>query len=302
MSIATTLFKAIDVLFDHLQNGRRRHVYKDVDFVTEKDVRYHNDDSCCLDTYFVKKDSGKYPILFYIHGGGFVAGDKHHRRAISQWFAMMGYFVVNVNYGLCPSCKFPTPLQHLFYALNWVEENADEYNLDLDKLVIGGDSAGAYYSTAVLAVANNKHLQERIGVTSDLVFKGALLNCGIYDISTALGGKLPFNMGEVILQDFADIGLKDLETYPHFDLCKTIDFVDGRFPKTFVTYAEKDIFCKGQSEILVEKLKENGVQVEEYHSTKFTSNHCFSLSWKGKDATTNNNMVEEFLKKIANDN
>ena len=114
MSIATTLFKAVDVLFDHPQNKRRKRFYKDVDFVVEKDVQYFDDEVCKLDTYFVKKDNGKYPVMFYIHGGGFVAGDKHHRRAISQWFAVQGYFVVNVNYGLCPAYKFPQPLVHGF--------------------------------------------------------------------------------------------------------------------------------------------------------------------------------------------
>ena len=299
MSIATKLFKAIDVLFDHPQNKRRKRTYKDVSFVVEKDIPYAEDNACRLDTYCVNNDGGKYPVMFYIHGGGFVAGDKHHRRAISEWCAVQGYFVVNVNYGLCPECKFPAPLQHLIYALNWVGDNAEKYNLDLDRIVISGDSAGAYYSTAVISVANNKALQEKIGVATDLKFKGAWLNCGIYDIITALGGKLPLNMGAVILDDFASIDVKDIDNYEYLDLCKTVDLVDSKYPETFVTYAKKDIFCKGQSEKLIGKLKESGVDVEEYHSTKFASNHCFCLNWKGKDATTNNGMVEKFLARMS---
>ena len=298
MSIATKLFKAIDVLFDHSQNKRMKNRYKDVKFVVEKDISYAEDEACRLDTYCVKRD-GKYPVMFYIHGGGFVAGDKHHRRAISEWCAVQGYFVVNVNYGLCPDYKFPAPLQHLIYGLNWVGANAEKYNLDLDKMVIAGDSAGAYYSTAVLAVVNNKELQDKIGVQTVLTFGGAWLNCGIYDIGTALGGRLPLNMGAVILDDFASIEVKDIETYAYLDLCTPVNFVDDKYPTTFVTYAKKDIFCKGQSEKLIERLKENGVAVEEYHSTKFASNHCFCLNWKGKDAVTNNGRVEKFLENIA---
>ena len=41
----------------------------------------------------VKRDS----LIVFFHGGGFVAGDKHYRRALSRWAANMGYFVVNVN-------------------------------------------------------------------------------------------------------------------------------------------------------------------------------------------------------------
>lgn len=299
MSIAKTIFKGIDVIFDFPQNKSRKNAYKGVDFVVEKDVPYFDNDDCRLDTYYLKKPEGKYPVMFYIHGGGFVAGDKHHRRAVSEWYAMQGFFVVNVNYGICPAQKFPAPLQHLVYALNWVGENADKYNLDLDKIVVAGDSAGAYYSTALISVAESKELQDKIGVTTDLHFAGAYLNCGIYDIISALNAKLPLNMGAVILKDFASIDKKDIDTYKYLDLCVTVNLVNEKFPQTFVTYAEKDVFCKGQSEKFISVLKEKGIEVEEYHSTKFTSNHCFSLNWKGKDAVTNNALVEKFLEKIV---
>ena len=299
MSIAKRLFKTVDVVFDRPQNGRRKSFYKGVDFVVSKDIQFYDDPICKLDTYHVKRDDGKYPVMFYIHGGGFVAGDKHHRRAVSEWFAVQGYFVVNVNYGICPECKFPTPLQHLIYALNWLEKNADVFNLDLDKIVIAGDSAGAYYSTAVISVVNSKTMQEKLGVATDIAFKGAWLNCGLYDLRTALGRKVPLNLGAVILDDFASVKVKDIDDYEYLDLCSIVDLVDEKFPKTFITYAEKDIFCKGQSEMLMAKLKECGVEVDEYHSTKLTKNHCFSLNWKGKDAVTNNALVEKFLKEIA---
>ena len=302
MSIAKRLFRAVDYFFDRPQNGRRKSFYKDVDFVVCKDISYHDDPICKLDTYCVKKYEGKYPVMFYIHGGGFVAGDKHHRRALSEWLAVQGYFVVNVNYGLCPECKFPAPLQHLIYALNWLENNADRYNLDLGKIVIAGDSAGAYYSTAVISVVNSKALQERLGVKTDITLKGAWLNCGLYDLRSALGGKVPLNLGAVILDDFASVDVKDINEYEYLDLCSIVDLADEKFPKTFVTYAQKDIFCKGQSEMLMAKLKECGVEVDEYHSTKLTKNHCFSLNWTGKDAITNNSLVEKFLADIARNN
>ena len=208
----------------------------------------------------------------------------------------------NVNYGICPECKFPAPLQHLIYALNWLENNADRYNLDLGKIVIAGDSAGAYYSTAVISVVNSKKMQERLGVATDIAFKGAWLNCGLYDLKSALGGKVPLNLGAVILDDFASVDVKDINEYEYLDLCSIVDLADEKFPKTFVTYAQKDIFCKGQSEMLMAKLKECGVEVDEYHSTKLTKNHCFSLNWTGKDAITNNSLVEKFLADIVGNN
>ncbi|MEG1663206.1 MAG: hypothetical protein RR338_04390 [Clostridia bacterium] len=81
MNFAKVVFVAVDKLFNHQQNERKTTKYKDVEFVVEKDIVYDNADpkACNLDTYYVKKE-GKYPVLFYIHGGGFVAGDKFYRR------------------------------------------------------------------------------------------------------------------------------------------------------------------------------------------------------------------------------
>ena len=99
MSFARTAFVAIDYLFDAPQNNRRCTRFKNVEFVVDKDIVYDKSapEDCTLDTYYVKRKEGKYPVLFYIHGGGFVAGDKKYRRALSRWSAQMGYFVINVD-------------------------------------------------------------------------------------------------------------------------------------------------------------------------------------------------------------
>ena len=123
MSLQSFLFVAIDKLYNPFQNERKMTKFKDVEFDIKTDIVYDTSspEACKLDTYCVKGQSGKkLPVLFYIHGGGFVAGDKHYRRALSRWSAVQGYFVVNVNYGLCPEYQCPVPHKQLVAALNWV--------------------------------------------------------------------------------------------------------------------------------------------------------------------------------------
>lgn len=193
MSLQSFLFVAIDKLYNPFQNERKMTKYKDVDFVVTKDIVYDASapDAGKLDTYYVKKESGKYPVFFYIHGGGFVAGDKHYRRAHARWAANMGFFVVNVNYGLCPEYKCPEPHRQLVRALNWVGENAEKYNLDLNRMMVSGDSAGGYYSAMLIGITLNKELQAKLGVSTDLRFSGAVLNCGIYDVASHSGTSIP---------------------------------------------------------------------------------------------------------------
>ena len=300
MGLAKALFVAIDKLYDPLQNKRRMTKFKDVDFVIDTDIVYDESapDICKLDTYRVARE-GKYPVLFYIHGGGFVAGDKKYRRALSRWSANQGYFVVNVNYGLGPDCLFPEPLRQIVRAFNWGEKHAEELNLDTDRMIVSGDSAGGYYAAMLACVTTNPVMQERLGVSTKLRFQGAIFNCGIYDLATALTAKVPFGLADKILWDFANVKKADLKDYEWYNMCAPLDYINADFPASFVTYAGKDFFCGGQGPKLVEKLKSLGVHVEEYGSVKFMDNHCFSLTWKGKAARANNDATADFMKRFA---
>lgn len=297
MTFAQFLFVCVDKFCDRSQNEKKMLKFKDVDFVIEKDIAYGEGEMEKLDTYYVKKE-GKYPVFFYIHGGGFVAGDKHYRRGLARWAANKGFFVVNVNYALGPKEYFPLGVQQLVRALNWVKDNAEKYDLDLDNMCVSGDSAGGYYAAMLSCIATHKDLQDRFGVYTDVKFRTALLDCGIYDINEALSKKLPLNLTDKVLYDFSGIHIKGLETYEYKDVLAPFDFVDESFPISFITYAEKDIFCRGQGQKLIEKLQGLGVHVESHHSTKFFDNHCYPLSWTTKAAKENVKLADDFLARV----
>ena len=301
MSLQSFLFVAIDKLYNPFQNERKMTKFKDVDFEIKTDIVYDTSapEACKLDTYRVKGLKGKLPVLFYIHGGGFVAGDKHYRRALARWAANLGYFVVNVNYGLCPEYQCPVPHRQLVAALNWVGTNAEKLGLDLDRMIVSGDSAGGYYGAMLAAITLNPDLQAKMGVSTSLKFGGAVLNCGIYDVATALKNKYPFDLGGKLLKDFAGIGKDEIEGYEWKDLCSVLPFVNEQFPVSFITHAQKDIFCGGQADGLMKLLKEKGVHCEEFHSTSLIDNHCFSLNWKSKAARKNNDLTADFMKRFA---
>ena len=301
MSLQSFLFVALDKLYNPFQNERKMTKFKDVDFEIKTDIVYDTSapEACKLDTYRVKGLKGKLPVLFYIHGGGFVAGDKHYRRALARWSANLGYFVVNVNYGLCPEYQCPVPHRQLVAALNWVGANAEKLGLDLDRMIVSGDSAGGYYGAMLAAITLNPDLQAKMGVSTSLKFGGAVLNCGIYDVATALKNKYPFDLGGKLLKDFAGIGKDEIEGYEWKDLCSVLPFVNEQFPVSFITHAQKDIFCGGQADGLMKLLKEKGVHCEEFHSTSLIDNHCFSLNWKSKAARKNNDLTADFMKRFA---
>lgn len=93
--------------------------------------------------------SGPYPLIVYIHGGGWQAGDKTSpvsRGLVAQMLAG-GYAVASINYRLSGDVPFPAAIQDAKAAVRWLRANASSYNLDTSHFGVWGDSAGAHIAS-----------------------------------------------------------------------------------------------------------------------------------------------------------
>lgn len=123
-----------------------------------------------LDVYKPEDATGKkFPVIFLLHGGGFVGGDKTNLTSTSSKLANNGYVVVSVNYRLGfgntirPSCTDSNLLKQAIYrsvqdvyaAMNYAIKHAGEYNIDKDWVFIGGQSAGAITALMAAYLQNN---------------------------------------------------------------------------------------------------------------------------------------------------
>lgn len=243
----------------------------------EKDVVYDDalPDVCTLDIYCPPlKGRDKYPVLVDVHGGGWITGDKHWRRGLNRAFADMGLCVISPNYGLSPRFKYPECVKHLFACFKWICDHAEERRLDLDNVLITGDSAGGQLACLVLAIQNNAEVKARIGaVDSPLRFKGGMLVCGAYD---------PVSMAKNILSnklflEMTGYGRKHLREFKDYDLMNPVNFVDKDFPAdVMVAYGRFDAFVGGNEKILFKRLNELGIPYREYRA-KGAGEHCFHL-------------------------
>ena len=302
MCLDIIVFKAIDYGFNPFQNrlSMMRSFKGKVNI--EKDIIYDetNPKVCTLNTYLSKDAKNeKHPVIFVVHGGGFVAGDKKYRRCLSSWLTLnTNAFVVNVNYGLGPKYLFPTPLQHLVKALDWVYDNAEKYNLDLSKIIATGDSSGGYYVSELAALQQSALMQEKLNLKAKVDICALMLNCGIYDIDKALSAKVLFNLSGKVCKHFTGSKIEDIKNNPYFDVISSLPNIGKNFPKSCVVYAQQDFFCGGQGEALVDKLNELGIYNEVYYSTRFMANHTFQSTWKGVEAETANQLFLDFANKV----
>lgn len=301
MDIAKLVFDSIDIAFDKRLN-KNFHIEGSDSVIITKDVLYSHKDvkTCKLDCYYVPHKNGEYPVLLYIHGGGFVAGDKEYRKALCTWYAVDGFFVVNVNYGLCPDCHFPTPLSHLVSALNWIVKFSKILHLDLSRIVVSGDSAGAYFASMLVVITNNIELQKIFKLHPKAKFAAAILNCGLYDIDMTINNRMVLDLNKKVFASYTGCNEDDYENYKYKDYCSPLRFLDANFPPTFLVYSKRDVFCKGQAELLIGALEQYDVYYESYHTISALRNHCFSLEWSSREAKEANALIKDFAQKAIN--
>lgn len=96
-----------------------------------------------LDVYRPRR-AGPAPVLVFVHGGGWVAGDRSAHRTDLRWFADQGWLVVSVDYALSSADRhlWDVVPGQIGCALTWVAANAGRYGGDASRLSLTGDSAG----------------------------------------------------------------------------------------------------------------------------------------------------------------
>lgn len=143
-----------------------------------RDVAYGPDAQHRLDVY---QRAVEHPrtrsVLCFVHGGGFVGGDKHklgqpYYDNVGIWAAANGFVGVTINYRLAPEFPYPSGAEDVALALSWIEEHAREFGGDGARVVVMGHSAGASHVASCIASPDLRQAP-----------MGAVLSSGVYDPS-----------------------------------------------------------------------------------------------------------------------
>ncbi|MGD1223088.1 alpha/beta hydrolase [Streptomyces krungchingensis] len=103
-----------------------------------------------------KGATGPLPVMFYIHGAGWVFGDdKTHDRLFRELAVGAGAAGVFPVYDRAPEAKYPTQVEQNYAVGQWVAEHGAEHGLDTSRMVVTGESVGGCMS-AVFALMNKE--------------------------------------------------------------------------------------------------------------------------------------------------
>lgn len=108
---------------------------------------------------YTPKSKGPFPVIFYIHGGGWVIADLDTYDASARALCnSVGAMVISTHYRQAPEFKYPASLEDVFGVYQWVLANEAKGNYDAKRLVIAGESAGGNMAVAVCLMAKSKGL------------------------------------------------------------------------------------------------------------------------------------------------
>lgn len=111
-----------------------------------------------IDLYIYRTPNAKpgRPILVYLHGGGFTAGDIHLFGCQMKYIAeQSGAVVLFPEYRLAPECPFPGPIEDAWGTVQWAYAHAAELGADPSRLMVAGDSAGGSLTNACVLLDQN---------------------------------------------------------------------------------------------------------------------------------------------------
>ncbi|HJZ78016.1 MAG TPA: alpha/beta hydrolase [Vicinamibacterales bacterium] len=135
------------------------------------------------------------PVVIFIHGGGWVQGTKEGSmvRGVLPYVAM-GYSVVNVEYRLANVSLAPAAIEDCRCALRWVIAHAKDYNLDVNRIVVSGESAGGHLALTTGMIPASAGFDRSCFTTNEPHVAAIVDFFGITDIADLLDGpnKKPF--------------------------------------------------------------------------------------------------------------
>jgi acetyl esterase/lipase len=217
-----------------------------------------------LDIYLPDIGDGPFPVILFIHGGGFAIGDKRDIHVLT-WLKGLkrGYALVSVNYRLSGEAVFPAGLQDIKAAIRWLRANSDQYHLDGDHIAACGGSSGGNLAAMVNLTAHVTEFDDpRLGNLDFLSNVQASVDWfGPTDFlkmdeQLEESGYGPADHGEANSPESRYLGAKLSDVPLKVELANPMTYIYEKMPPILIQHGRLDTLVPVQQSIIfVEKLK-----------------------------------------------
>jgi acetyl esterase/lipase len=178
------------------------------------------------------------PVLVWVHGGGFVRGEKHSAEHpfnahVGHWAARQGWLGAVMNYRLAPEHRWPSGGDDVGAVVDWLRAQAAQHGGDPQRILLAGTSAGAAH------IATCLHRRPNLPV------RGAVLLSGLYG-ATALEGHDAAYYGDASLRP-EQVTVEAVAASPVPLLVACAEFDPARFQAETLTLLQRVLAVRGRA-------------------------------------------------------
>jgi len=186
-----------------------------------------------MDLYLAPKEKGLSPVVINIHGGGWNKGVKESQSGFNTFFKK-GFAVANIEYRLTGQATAPAAVEDTRCALIYLIQHAKELNIDVNRIVIMGGSAGGHLALMGGLLGNNHLFDTNCPSVENIKVAAIIDKYGITDV-------WDWGYGSNVTSKSAVRWLGDKTTDKKFAASVSpITYVNKNSPPTFIVHGDAD--------------------------------------------------------------
>lgn len=204
-----------------------------------------------MDMHWPTQGAGPFPLVVYVHGGGWVSGDKSENiQPYAQELTARGIAVAAVNYRLAKSAPFPAMIEDVACAVRHLRTHATTYNIDPDAIGAFGGSAGGHLASLLGTASDtpNWTVSAYTNISSNVAAVTEFF--GPTNLQEAFEGNNEQTLKRVFAQN----------TYENMAFASPITFITPNDPPFLIFHGEEDTLVPiSQSESFTNALITAGI-------------------------------------------
>jgi acetyl esterase/lipase len=212
---------------------------------------------------------GPFPAIVFIHGGGWMGGERAHFRPLAEEAAKKGYVGITISYRLMKFDRekketttaepiFPAQIHDCKAAVRWLRAHAEKYHVDKNRIGVAGGSAGGHLSLLVGLTDKSDKLEGEAGYADQSSRVQAVVNIfGPTEMASCHAGSSVAWIFRLFMGGTPD------ETPKVYKAASPVTYVSKDDPPVLTIHGDQDkLVPVAQAKLLDEKLKAAGVDHE----------------------------------------